>query len=72
MHMASLHPDAFIWPTVVEPMRPATFAQILITPIDTAAADADIDMVGNTQKGGGQKYAQKPIRHSQIMISPNG
>ena len=72
MHMASLHPDAFICPTVVEPMRPAMFAQILITPIETAAADADIDMVGNTQKGDGQKYAQNPMRHSQTIISPNG
>ena len=47
-------------------------AQMLMKPIDTAAAEADMDIVGKTQNGDCQKKPQKLIKHSQSMTTPNG
>src|SRR5262249_22426916 len=71
-HWASLSPRAFIPPTIGEPSRPPTLAQMLMKPIDTAAADADIDIVGSTQNGDGQNWAKNPMPHSQSITTPNG
>src|SRR5436190_10924867 len=72
MQATSSRPYVFISPTIGEPSSPATLAQILMNPIDTAAAEADIDIVGSTQNGEGQNNAQKPIMHSQNITRPNG
>src|SRR5438309_6017485 len=72
MHVASSSPNVFISPTIGEPSKPPTLAQMLMKPIDTAAADADSDIVGKTQNGDGQNNAQKPIKQSQTRIRPNG
>src|SRR6516165_10644579 len=65
MQVRSPKPCVRIHPTAGEPICPATFAQMLMNPIDTAATEADKVSVGNTQNGGGQKYANSPVRHSR-------
>src|ERR1022692_1350979 len=72
MHSVSVYLNVFILPTIGEPSRPPILAQMLMNPIDTAAADADIDMVGSTQNGEGQNRAQKPMQQSQNITTPNG
>src|SRR5262245_9362077 len=72
MQCTSSKPRAFISPTTGEPSIPPTLAQMLMNPIDTAAADADIDIVGSTQNGDGQNCAKKPMPHSQTITSQNG
>ena len=65
MHCVSEYSNVFILPMIGEPSSPPILAQILMKPIDTAAADADMDIVGSTQNGEGQNKAQKPMQQSQ-------
>src|SRR5438552_1342659 len=65
-------PSVFMRPTTGGPSRPAKLAQILMNPIDTAAAEDDIVKVVNTQNGVGQKNAKKPIRHNQPNTMNSG
>ena len=45
---------------------------MLMKPMETAAAEAVSVSVGRAQKGGGQKYAVKPVRHSHVITTANG
>ena len=45
---------------------------MLMTPIDTAAADEVRLSVGSTQNGVNQKFAKKPVRHSHANTAPHG
>src|SRR5215213_278281 len=54
------------------PTEPARFAHMLISPIETAAADAVKVSVGSAQNGAGQKLAANPVRQSQPITTGNG
>ena len=45
---------------------------MLIIPMETAAAEAVSVRVGRAQKGEGQKYVVKPVRHSHVITTANG
>src|SRR5207244_300807 len=59
-------------PKTKGPMKPPRFPIELIRPIDAAAADAESETVGNTQKGGGQQEAAMPSSASQTITAAKG
>src|SRR5262245_22783308 len=69
---ASPTPAARSSPTAADPISPAKFAHMLITPTATAAADAVSVDVGNTQNGVIQKNAPNPATHSQPNTTSHG
>src|SRR5205814_1197793 len=68
----SSHPAFFRNPTTGDPTSPARFAHMLMNPTATAAADDVSACVGSTQYGDSQKYAQNPVRQSQVNTTAHG
>jgi len=61
-----------MYPTSDGPMNPPTFPIVLMKPMDAAAADSPMVIVGNTQNGGDHAHNIMPVMLSQIMVTTKG